>query len=116
MKTFNSLLREVIKQGVVPPTSRRFTTKQEKDQIEKIVVEQLARLYQSATQAGVPENFKLDAGDKKQLLNALITAVDEEVIGNNQSMIGTMIKDFEFAVNNGGKIKALIEDSGAIET
>lgn len=114
MKTFNTLLRKVIQQGIVPPTNRRFTTKLEKDQIESIVVEQLAGLYQNAIQAGIPEDFKLDTADKKQLLNALITVVDEEVIDANQGEIGRMIKDFEFTVNNSGKIKALVDDSNVL--
>jgi hypothetical protein len=76
-RAFKEFSHENIQQGIVPPTNRRFNTKLENDQIESIVVEQLAALYQNSIHAGVPEDFKLDTADNKQLLNALITVVDE---------------------------------------
>jgi len=115
MKRFNGLLRDIVNEGLVPPSKRRFPTKKEKEQIEILVVELLGELYQSAAKAGDLDEFKLTSSDKLNIHGEISKSLSPEVDATNKKMIDDMIKEFEWTVNNGGKVKALIEDTGVLE-
>lgn len=115
MKRFNGLLRDIVNEGIVPPSKRRFPTKKEKEQIEILVVELLGELYRDAVEAGDLDEFKLTGKDKRSIHLEISKSLSPEVDATNKIMIDNMIKEFEWTVNNGGKVKALIENTGVLE-